>query len=304
MRSDYFRILLTNADFKEGRYNNKILSEGSLLESRAQELQVGFADPEVVATALIWMYTDHLPKDLPSDHLLEARQPDSLLANPVFCTLTLSLPFGSQECALKGKAALRAWPSCVCSQFTLVLQALSISVALMCEGLKQKCAVSIDPSHVKLNWCTAGNLPFLPNELQASFDLPWSLQAMAQEEGIQIRRRAATYFTLCLQLLLQPHVTVGTAIPFLAEAMSLEADRLADACLYVIAQNLKSLVGQPEFAELVQASATSVAKRQDVDSVPIVDDIRYFITQIHGEDAAGNLLVHTLSCLLLPPSGN
>lgn len=96
-----------------------------------------------------------------------------------------------------------------------------------------------------------------------------------------------------MQLLLQPHVTVETAIPFLGEAMSMEADRLSDACLYVIAENLKILVGQPEFAELVNTSATSVAKRQDVDSVPIIDDIRYFITQIHGEDATGD--AHALS---------
>ena len=101
-------------------------------------------------------------------------------------------------------------------------------------------------------------------------------------------------------MLLQPHVTLETAIHFLAEAMNLEADRLSDACLYVIAQNLKILIGQPEFAELVHASATSVAERQDVDSVPIVDDIRYFITQIHGEDAVGDPPVRVVSCLLLP----
>ena len=104
-----------------------------------------------------------------------------------------------------------------------------------------------------------------------------------------------THIYMCMQLLLQPHVTIDTALPFLAEAMRLEADRLSDACLYVIAQNLKVLIDQPEFAELVQTSANSVAERQDVDSVPIVDEIRYFITQIHGEDAIGI----SICCLLL-----
>ena len=83
LRSDYFRILLTNADFREGRYNAQILKGEALPLSKVQELYVGFADPEIVATALMWMYTDRLPKDLPSDHLLEARLlPISLFKGP------------------------------------------------------------------------------------------------------------------------------------------------------------------------------------------------------------------------------
>lgn len=66
-------MLLTNADFKEGRHNAQIKEEGSFEEGTVQQLQVGFADPEVVATALMWIYTDRLPKDLPAQHLLEAR---------------------------------------------------------------------------------------------------------------------------------------------------------------------------------------------------------------------------------------
>lgn len=66
-------MLLTNSDFKEGRHNAQIKEEGSFLEGAVQQLQVGFADPEVVATALMWIYTDRLPKDLPAQHLLEAR---------------------------------------------------------------------------------------------------------------------------------------------------------------------------------------------------------------------------------------
>ena len=87
-----------------------------------------------------------------------------------------------------------------------------------------------------------------------------------------------------MQLLLQPYITDSTALPYLAEAIRLEADRLADACLRVIAQNLNEFVDEPQFSDLVRESAASVEARQDVDSVPIIDDIRFFITQLHGED--------------------
>lgn len=88
-----------------------------------------------------------------------------------------------------------------------------------------------------------------------------------------------------MQLRLQPYVTLETAIPFLSEARQLEAERLENACLWVIAQNLETLVNEPEFADLVQASADSVANRQEFDSVPIIDELRFFISQIHGEEA-------------------
>lgn len=87
-----------------------------------------------------------------------------------------------------------------------------------------------------------------------------------------------------MQLRLQPFVSEETALQYMAEAMRLEAERLADACLWFIAKGLRVIVDKPEFAELVRVSASSVKLRQDVDSVPIIDDLRYFITQLHGED--------------------
>lgn len=87
-----------------------------------------------------------------------------------------------------------------------------------------------------------------------------------------------------MQLHLQPHVTVETAIPFLSEAYQLGAQRLENACLWVIAQDLEELIDEPEFAALVQRSASSVQERQEFDSVPIIDELRFFISQIHGEE--------------------
>ena len=38
------------------------------------------------------------------------------------------------------------------------------------------------------------------------------------------------------------------------------------------------LVNSAEFAELIQEDARSVVDRQEMDSIPLVDDIRYHIT--------------------------
>ena len=99
-----------------------------------------------------------------------------------------------------------------------------------------------------------------------------------------------------MQLHLQPHVTVQSAIPLLAEAKQLEADRLADACLHVVAQNLHALVNDPDFSDLVRHSAATVENREDVDSVPVIDDLRFFIHQIHGEDVESGGCICQTSC--------
>lgn len=85
-----------------------------------------------------------------------------------------------------------------------------------------------------------------------------------------------------LQVLLQPYVTPSSALFLLGEAMQLDTDRLADACLRVIAQHLTQLAREPLFSELIRESAASVEDRQDIDSVPIVDDLRYHIVELHG----------------------
>ena len=54
----------------------------------------------------------------------------------------------------------------------------------------------------------------------------------------------------------------------------MEVDRLADACL---ASHCPAPVDPgkgPQFAELVRDSAAGVENREDVDSVPLVDDLR------------------------------
>lgn len=43
------------------------------------------------------------------------------------------------------------------------------------------------------------------------------------------------------------------------------------------------LARDPLFDQLVKESAESVQNREDVDSVPIIDDIRYHVTLLHGD---------------------
>ncbi len=50
-----------------------------------------------------------------------------------------------------------------------------------------------------------------------------------------------------------------------------------------IAQHLLALARDPLFNQLVKESAESVQNREDVDSVPIIDDIRYHVTLLHGD---------------------
>lgn len=87
-----------------------------------------------------------------------------------------------------------------------------------------------------------------------------------------------------LQVLLQPHISRASSLPFLSEAMQMDVERLYDACLQVVAAELRQLVSEPLLANLIRLSAGSVGARQDVDSVPLVDDLRYHITQGYGDE--------------------
>lgn len=53
--------------------------------------------------------------------------------------------------------------------------------------------------------------------------------------------------------------------------------RLEDQCTEFMAKIIERLVEQTEFAEMVKEDAASLEKRQETDSVPLVDDIRYHI---------------------------
>ena len=77
--------------------------------------------------------------------------------------------------------------------------------------------------------------------------------------------------------------------------------KLADSCAWCIAQHLLELVREPVFNQLVKESAMSVQNREDVDSVPIIDDICYHVTLLHGDGKlsgkpTGTPSLHLLQC--------
>jgi len=55
--------------------------------------------------------------------------------------------------------------------------------------------------------------------------------------------------------------------------------RLEEFAARYIAYRLEYYIDQPEFAELVQESANRVKARQETDTVELVDDIRYYLSE-------------------------
>lgn len=73
--------------------------------------------------------------------------------------------------------------------------------------------------------------------------------------------------------------------------------RLTETCVRCIAQHLLELVQDPLFGQLVKESAETVQNREDVDSVPIIDDIRYHVTVLHGDGELSGVN-HSMPCCL------
>lgn len=76
------------------------------------------------------------------------------------------------------------------------------------------------------------------------------------------------------------HVRVDNALQLLATC-SLE--RLRAACLRTIATNFMQIVrnSRAQLDNLIEASAKEIEARQEYDTVPLVDDIRYHLDQVH-----------------------
>lgn len=70
-----------------------------------------------------------------------------------------------------------------------------------------------------------------------------------------------------------------------------------------LALHLLHLVEDERLSALIGASAETVAERQETDSVPLVDDLRFWVDKLHpaqsGVDAAGALTCHFhLACVI------
>ncbi|XP_002740260.1 ankyrin repeat and BTB/POZ domain-containing protein 1-like [Saccoglossus kowalevskii] len=81
-----------------------------------------------------------------------------------------------------------------------------------------------------------------------------------------------------------------------------ELHRLEDQCAEYMAAILDKIIYTEEFAELIQEDASSVQERQETDSIPIIDDIRYHITSTiltYSDMAEANEKLAALDDLLI-----
>ncbi|KAK9797377.1 hypothetical protein WJX73_007493 [Symbiochloris irregularis] len=104
-------------------------------------------------------------------------------------------------------------------------------------------------------------------------------------------------------LLLNPYVTQESALPLLQEALAMDAPRLVEACLRCLALHLLQLIEDERLSALITASAETVAARQETDSVPLVDDLRFWVDKLHPSasddeeeiDEEGNLICRAVA---------
>ncbi|XP_033745465.1 ankyrin repeat and BTB/POZ domain-containing protein 1-like [Pecten maximus] len=74
------------------------------------------------------------------------------------------------------------------------------------------------------------------------------------------------------------YINIDTVLQILALARLFNLCRLADQCSEFIANNLSEVIQMDDFAELVRQDAANLERREDTDTVEIIDDIRFNIT--------------------------
>uniref|UniRef100_A0A915JZC4 BTB domain-containing protein n=1 Tax=Romanomermis culicivorax TaxID=13658 RepID=A0A915JZC4_ROMCU len=85
----------------------------------------------------------------------------------------------------------------------------------------------------------------------------------------------------------------------LKTARLFELPRLEDQCYQFLAENLEKIIDCVEFQDFIREDAKAVQKRQDVDSIDIVDNIRFHLTATSMDDARDKLSMmdHLLDAL-------
>ncbi|KAL1884221.1 hypothetical protein VTK73DRAFT_5357 [Phialemonium thermophilum] len=71
-------------------------------------------------------------------------------------------------------------------------------------------------------------------------------------------------------------------------AWDLQVQRLEDFAARYLAYRLEDYIDEPEFAELIQESASRIKERQETDTIELLDDIRYYLSErfrLRFEDA-------------------
>ncbi|MCJ1249631.1 hypothetical protein MMC30_006857 [Trapelia coarctata] len=149
----------------------------------------------------------------------------------------------------------------------LAIDVLFAADLLFIEKLKAKAAMAIS---------TLGNgaMPVLSDKVQEFRDLKGTIDS----SGPSVEGQRTTNGT--------------TASPFppperydldiyttLRAAWTLRIPRLEEFSASFIAYRLESFIDDPEFVSLVEESAARIRKRQETDSIELVDDIRYYLSE-------------------------
>ena len=89
----------------------------------------------------------------------------------------------------------------------------------------------------------------------------------------ELKTRAANYIGYNLE-----NIFGGKVIDLLRLSRLLNTPKLERQCYQYIANNVYHFIDQSDFHQLVIEDAQSVSERQETDSIPVIDEIRYLIT--------------------------
>ena len=87
-------------------------------------------------------------------------------------------------------------------------------------------------------------------------------------------------------LMLIPHVNASSCVPLLRLAERTSVERLGAAAAAAVAEHLEALADDEGLEECVRESAAAIRGRQDADSIPVLDDIAFQVTRLHGGGGA------------------
>ena len=146
----------------------------------------------------------------------------------------------------------------------LAIDVLFAADLLFIEKLKTKAAMAIS---------TLGNgaMPALSGKAQEITDFKGTINGGHVEDHATTNGITAS---------LSPPETYDLDIfTTLRAAWTLRIPRLEEFSARFIAYRLESFIDDPEFVSLVEESAARIRKRQETDSIELVDDIRYYLSE-------------------------
>lgn len=90
-------------------------------------------------------------------------------------------------------------------------------------------------------------------------------------------------------------------------AWDLRVQRLEEFAARYISARLEHYIDEPEFAEMIQESASRIKNREDTDTIELLDDIRFYLSErfrLRFEDTGWDEMMKEDQQLLRPPGGD